>query len=204
MKQTIYIFIFAFGLLSFHNLFGQKVDGNNIEPNCQNRQTYLTSMFDNFLIELKSNDSLEKFKTAIDSMKKEWSKSDSSNIRFSLSDKWNLFYFQFSGSEHHFVPSGIPLGIDINRCYNSTNKDTVFTSKQIFCEFNIGDSISLKDYPLKYFPTIYERVDEFNAKWTAILPNSEYLIIRMVHSYPNGNATSWYKERTYYFSKAKN
>jgi hypothetical protein len=203
MKQTIYIFIFAFGLISFHNLLGQKVNGNNIEPNCQNGQTYLTSMFDNFLVELKSKDSLEKFKTAIDSITKDWSKSDSSNIRFSLSDKWNLFYFQFSGSEQYFG-SMPPSGTVIDQCYISTNKDTAFTSKQIFCEFNIGDSISLKENPLKYFPTIYEREDKFNAKWTAILPNSEYLIIRMVHSYPNGNATSWYKERTYYFSKVKN
>lgn len=198
MKQTIYIFIFAFGLLSSHNLFGQKVDGNNIKLNYQNRQTYLTSMFDNLLVELISNDSLEKFKITIDSIKKEWFKSDSSNIRFSLSDKWNLFYVQFSG----FVDGPAPE--IINHCYISLNKETAFTSKQIFCEFNIGDSISLKENPLKYFPTIYEREDEFNAKWTAILPNSEYLIIRMVHSYPNGNITSWYKERTYYFSKAKN
>lgn len=198
MKLTI--FIFAFGLLSIHESSGQKVNSNNHDINCQIGQTYLTSSFDNLLIELRDKDSLEKFKTVIDSIKKEWSKSDSTNIRFSLSDKWNLIYFQFSGSEHHF--GSMPVGI--NHCYISTNKDTVFTSKQIFCEFNIGDSISLKEYPLKYFPTIYEREDEFNAKWTAILPNSEYLIIRMVHSYPNGNATSWYKERTYYFKRAKN
>jgi hypothetical protein len=110
-----------------------------------------------------------------------------------------LICFQISGWEHH-------VGIgesSINHCYISTNKDTVFSSKQIFCEFNIGDSISIKQYPLKYFPAIYERDDFFNTKWTAILPHSEYLIIRLVHSYPNGNMTSWYKERTYYFKKVR-
>lgn len=188
----------AFGLLSIPESSGQKANSNNHDINCQTGQTYLTSSFDNLLIELRDKDSLEKFKLNLDSIRKSFT--FSYDEKFTLSDKWNLIYFQFSGWEHW---EGIGQ-TSINHCYITTNKDTVFTSKQVFCEFNIGDSISIKQNPLKYFPTIYERDDALNSKWTAILPNSVYLIIRLVHSYPNGNATSWYKERTYYFKRAKN
>lgn len=197
MTKIVHIFIITFGMFCFQKSYGQNADTNHFASNCQGEQMYLSSRFDHLLLELKDNDSLEKFKTTIDSIRKTWFPSDSSNISFRFSDTWNLYYCQFFGSE-----DGLEQ-VDFYHSYLSTNTDTTFTSQQIFCAFHLGDSMSFKQNPLKYFPRIYERDDTWNAEWTAILPHSEYLIIRMVHSYPNGNHTSWYKEKLYYFRKTK-
>jgi hypothetical protein len=195
LKQIIYIFIVVFGLLSHNLSFGQKVGCINHELSCLQGQTCLICSYDNLLIELKDKDSLAKFETMIDSISKEWFTADSSTISLLLSDKWNLKYFQYSRSEIRTIIE------NFNRCFISTNNDTAFTSEQIFSEFKILDSISLKENLLKYLPFIYERDDKLNLKWTAILPDSKYLIIRMIHSYPNGNETSAHSEWIYYFRK---
>lgn len=96
MKKIVYIFIFAFGLLSFHKSSGQTANINDYEFNCLGGQTYLTSSFDNLLIEIRDNASLEKINTDIDSFRRAFPQSI--DIPFSLSDKWNLIYFQFSAS----------------------------------------------------------------------------------------------------------
>ena len=154
---------------------------------------YIDHKFDNWLVELKDKDSIQRFKTELDSIRMGFNQTNNSKTPFSLSDKWNLIYFQYTGWENHFH-----FGTsNIDLCSISKNQETTVTSKEIFNEFNIGDSLLLK-----HFPLVLERDDPFNGKWTAILPNSEYLIIRFVHSYPDGNATSWYYERTYYFRKA--
>jgi len=163
--------------------------------------TYIENRFDNWLVEIKDKDSLKTFKTELDSIRMGFKQTNDSIVPFSLSDNWNLIYFQFSGWEEHF-PFEPMKRSNINHCSISKNQETTVTSKEIFNEFDIGDSLSLKQFPLSDFPLVLERDNPFNGKWTAILPNSEYLIIRLVQSYPDGNATSWYKERTYYFRKA--
>jgi hypothetical protein len=57
---------------------------------------------------------------------------------------------------------------------------------------------------LNYFPEIYARGSRFNGQWTAISINRDYLIIRYVSSYPDGNQTSWYHEETYCFKRNLN
>lgn len=54
---------------------------------------------------------------------------------------------------------------------------------------------------INYYPEIYARDSRFNGQWTAISLTKEYLIIRYVSSYPDGNQTSWYHEETYYFKR---
>ena len=197
MKQIINIFIVAFGLLSHNLTFGQKVGYINHELSCLQGQTCLICRYDNLLIELKDKDSLVKFKAMIDSISKDWFTTDSSTISLQLSDKWNLKYFQYSNSKIGTIIE------NFNQCFISTNNDAAFTSEQIFSEFKNLDSISLKENLLKYLPFIYERDDKLNSKWTAILPDSKYLIIRMVHSYPNGNEISAHSEWIYYFRKVE-
>jgi len=53
---------------------------------------------------------------------------------------------------------------------------------------------------LKKFPVIYERNDPLNRVWAPII-SGNYLMLRYVHSYPNGNVTSFYNETILYFKR---
>lgn len=204
MKQTIYIFILTLGLLSFYGTTVKTTNAKSVDTieRTYDKQTdtYINNKFDNWLVELKDKDSLKRFKTELDSIRMGFNQTNNSKKLFSLSDKWNLIYFQFSGWEEHFFFEPMQRN-NINHCSISKNQETTVTSKEIFEEFKIGGSLSLKQFPLNYFPLVLERDAPFNGKWTAI-HNTEYLIIRLVQSYPDGNATSWYKERVYYFRNA--
>lgn len=54
---------------------------------------------------------------------------------------------------------------------------------------------------LSDFPLIMERDDPLNHTWIPII-SGEYLVLRFVHSYPNGNLTSFYRETRFYFKRA--
>lgn len=47
-------------------------------------------------------------------------------------------------------------------------------------------------------PVIFERDDLNNTRWT-VFQNEDYLMLRKVHSYPNGNMTSFYSETLVFF-----
>ena len=53
---------------------------------------------------------------------------------------------------------------------------------------------------LKNFPRIRERDDPLNGIWTPIICG-DYMILRLVGSYPDGNQISFYNERLLYFKK---
>lgn len=53
---------------------------------------------------------------------------------------------------------------------------------------------------LKNFPVIRERNDPLNREWVPIITD-DYMILRIVHSYPDGNETSFYRENVIYFKK---
>lgn len=195
MKHIIHIIILTLGLFSNIPSYGQKLGDTNKEINYQQGLPPLNISFDNLLVELKDKDSVATFKAMIDSISKNWYLADTSTISLRLTDKWNLKYFQYAGVEIHTQPE------IFTQYFICTNTDTSFTSEQIFNEFNILDSISQKENLLKYLPFIYERNDQLKSKWTATLPDTQYLVIRMVNSYPDGNETSWTKEWIYYFKK---
>lgn len=89
----------------------------------------------------------------------------------------------------------------------------VYYGKELFLGLEI-DSMFLNNAPkpllkimwnhdtdsLKDFPQIYERNDPLNGIWTPIICG-DYMILRLVHSYPDGNDTSFYNERLLYFKK---
>jgi hypothetical protein len=47
------------------------------------------------------------------------------------------------------------------------------------------------------------RNDPANGQWQAWKIKEDVLMVRLYHSYPDGNQTSWYHEKVYYFEKTK-
>jgi len=91
---------------------------------------------------------------------------------------------------------------DPQRNYFSPKKVATFTGKEIYdFLFNYHqypkglDSISLKE-----FPQIVERDDHLNQRYVPITSDN-ILVLRYVHSYPDGSTTSFYHEQVYYFRK---
>lgn len=88
----------------------------------------------------------------------------------------------------------------------------VYYGKELFLGLEI-DSMFLNNAPkpwlkmwkhetdsLKCFPQVRERNDPLNRIWMPIICG-DYLILRFVHSYPDGNETSFYRESVLLFKK---
>jgi hypothetical protein len=56
--------------------------------------------------------------------------------------------------------------------------------------------------PFSSFPNIHKRDDPLNGVWTSICSDN-FLILRYVASYPDGNMTSFYKEIRLYFRRVR-
>ena len=149
------------------------------------------SKFQKNLIQVKNIDSLKIITKEIQSIEKLINPKDS--ISINQSTKWKVICYTVKGWRQIV---GQPKTV-VNDKYVSINKEVLTTEKllQIF-NLKYNDSIFLKNVPL-----VYEREDFFNRKTTPIVINNQYLILRYVHSYPNGNQTSWYSETNYYFKK---
>lgn len=171
------------GLFCWNQLFAQKTTAKK-QPQSH---PYGLEYFDQILAEVKDKDSLLIFKKSFDSIKQSFTMPK--NTSFSFSSRWSLVCSDYNG----WVDGLSKQRLHFNLCYRSTDENKIFTSEEIFQAFEIFEE------PLRYFPLVYHRDDHYNAKWTAIIPSSDYLIIQMIHSYPDGNATSWLKTRTYYF-----
>jgi hypothetical protein len=112
--------------------------------------------------------------------------------------KWQLL--AFDGSWNTEYATGQSEHLPESGTYKVTKETVVMSTKEIFDLFELKeDEIRKKDYPLRYTPIIYGRNAHYNAEWTPILTNRKYLMLRFVHSYPDGNVTSWHHELTYYF-----
>lgn len=89
---------------------------------------------------------------------------------------------------------------------NKTITDSKFVSKTkiIYSTQEVFELFDLKyndSSIIDFVPFVFERDNYYNRKTTPIILNNSYLIVRYVHSYPNGNQTSWYHENSYYFKK---
>jgi hypothetical protein len=111
-----------------------------------------------------------------------------------LSANWQLLYYRDTENRSYY--DGKNYGYD-SKYIHKTNTEW-HTTAAILDTFAIDKNFQ----PLNQAPLIYARDSPFNGDWTVILPDPEYMIIRWVHSYPDGNAQSWYKEKIYYFKKA--
>lgn len=81
-----------------------------------------------------------------------------------------------------------------------SNSSRVFRSDELISGLEIDLSLANTDKFYTEFPVVYEREDPLNHQWTTF-SNSKFLILRFVHSYPNGNYWSFYFEKLYYFKK---
>lgn len=147
------------------------------------------SQFQKTLIQVKNQDSLQALKEEILNVYKTVS------IRNSIkeSTKWKLLCY----SENGWTEIVGQKRSDIDFKFVSKNT-TDYTTAEIFEIFNLTYNDSLI---LNYAPQVFTRENPYNRKTTPIATNDNYLAFRYVHSYPNGNQTSWYHERIYYFKR---
>lgn len=214
MKQIIYIFVLA---LFACNGRSENVANKNSEDSLNNKDLetqpfdtiepeYIPVFsiskinrdfpFDNWLSKLNDIDSLNRFESEVDAIKKSLIKQNDLKDTFSLTYMWTLNYYEYFGWTEHFGGQG-PID-SLNQKYLGKYKTVILTSKEIFDVFKISHNPT---FPLDSMPVIYERDALFNGEWTAIYLSNDYLIIRWVGSYPHGNQTSWYYEKVYYFKR---
>ncbi len=172
MKKILLLFIISISI----NTFSQENELSKFQKN---------------LVQVKNVDSLKLVTKEIQSIEKLINSKDS--ITINKSTNWKLICYSVNGWREIV---GQPK-TTVNNKYVSNNNEVVTTENllKIF-NLNYNDSIFLKNIPL-----IYEREHLFNRKTTPIVINNQYLVLRYVHSYPNGNQTSWYTETNYYFKK---
>ena len=172
MKKILLLFIISISI----NSFSQENELSKFQKN---------------LVQVKNKDSLKIVESEILNIQNQLNEKDS--ITINKSTKWKLICYSVKGWREIV---GQPKTV-VNDKYVSINKEVLTTEKllQIF-NLKYNDSIFIKNVPL-----VYEREDFFNRKTTPIIINNQYLLLRYVHSYPNGNQTSWYTETNYYFKK---
>ncbi|MDB5283452.1 MAG: hypothetical protein JWO06_2527 [Bacteroidota bacterium] len=112
--------------------------------------------------------------------------------------QWRLL-----GSWIHGWEERIPGNFRWEEDYNMASKSPapVFRINELLSLFRL-DADYLRRIPATKKPgPALERNDPFNHIWSFTVIEDKYLIQRYVHSYPNGNQTSWYHETDYYFKK---
>jgi hypothetical protein len=113
-----------------------------------------------------------------------------------LNSKWELLYLQHSGWEE-YLPGPKRT---INILY--VGKDNPIISKEelisVFKNSNQAE-ILLKQFPLEF--TIEPRGAPLNGKWTVIFLKNNHITLQHIHSYPNGNQSSWFRKTNYYLKK---
>jgi hypothetical protein len=116
-----------------------------------------------------------------------------------LQDKWSLsFYEDFGWTD--MVPFG---HMNHHVRYISTLPGETYTTATLLDTFALNRRVIDSAQVLRFFPPVFDREDPLNRGWSLIAMSDDNLIIRYVHSYPNGNQTSWYTERVYYFRRRK-
>ena len=77
-----------------------------------------------------------------------------------------------------------------------------YSGNELHQNLMIEDSLFNNTTHLNAFPIIHQRHDPQNMQWLPI-SSGNYLILRYVHSYPDGNMTSFYYEKIIYLKKVK-
>ena len=149
------------------------------------------SVFRNRMTIVVDVDSVKVIEMEIAAMLDNKTKPDNTKITFDLKSDWTLqFQHGFDWTELH--PH---QGKTINS-YAIAKDEIRIKGDEIFAIFEIDS----EKFPLNIIPLVKARGCLYNGEWTATIIN-DCLIIRYVHSYPDGNQTSWYREKSYYFKK---
>jgi hypothetical protein len=122
-----------------------------------------------------------------------------SSFRLPLSktdwNRWELLFFKESGWEEVIGA----YHSNYFRLYVPT-KETVYSGKDLYQLFPVQMEgfQREKESRVQPFP---DRNAPANGKWLAWKIKEDVLMVRLYYSYPNGNQTSWYHEKVYYFEK---
>ncbi len=114
--------------------------------------------------------------------------------------KWKLMFEQYEYTEE-VLGQPLPTKNHSKDKYGklSNNSQAIYTSKELLENLLIDQTLFSNDLVTGY-PHIYERENELNGEWIPYQSNN-LLVLRYVHSYPNGNMTSFYKEILLYFER---
>ncbi len=118
------------------------------------------------------------------------------NSRFGLIAKYDFEYKEVFGSLPN-TKSSDTLAVCLDNTANT------YTEPHLLSTFDCSTTLkiaSTKEIPSSLF---YERGADGNSVWSAYQVN-DFLIIRYVHNYPNGNMTTFSKETRFYFRANKN
>lgn len=176
--SKLLFFLLVLGL-NFNLVYGQKTIPAH-EAVFANRMTLVVDA-----------DSIKAIKKEMLSNIESKSKVNSTKVAFDLNTKWTLKYLRGYDWTEAF-----PNRSNTVDNYLISKEEILMTGDEIFAIFKIDN----EEFPLNFLPQVYERGCLYNGEWTATLINDN-LFIRYVHSYPNGNQTSWYREKIYYFQK---
>ena len=180
------IFILIFSIATYHCI-GQQPDSISLHVKAQ---------IDGCLKRVNNPDSFRKIEQKLYDIQTIAGDTSKSTKTILANEKWTIAFFQNKGWDERLPNKKTSYNeIQVNNKCTKT-----WTTEEIYKAFNFRTKDKDK-YLLNYFPLVFGRGGPFNGAWTAILPNAQYLVLRMVHSYPNGNQTSWYHERMYYFKK---
>jgi hypothetical protein len=162
------------------------------------KEGYKEMPFAKQLIILTNKDSVKYAQLEMVSIKKKMASPGNPEATFSLSDQWELIYFEMYDEED----AGGRKTQAYLACIIPKNKEA-FNGSEIFKKFKISDKQLQKTFPLKAIPSVFARNAKFNGTWTPVFTTPDYLMMRLVSSYPDGNYTSWYNETIYYFKRVK-
>ena len=113
-----------------------------------------------------------------------------------LDSKWKLLYFHQTGwfenmpNDRHYV----------NSLYLGKN-NKIISSQDLLKAFKISNQkeILLNQFPAEF--TIEPRGAPLNGKWTIIFIKNNHITLQNIHSYPNGNQSSWFRKINCYLKK---
>lgn len=115
---------------------------------------------------------------------------------FDKNSKWELLYLRNSGWREPFPNKRY----NINDLYIGKPKNVVLGTDiiDLFSKFHQKITVlNIIPSPMLYL----DRGATLNGKFVIILLENNYMTLQYIHSYPNGNQSSWLSITNYYFKK---
>lgn len=160
----------------------------------QNDEIKEAFTFESKLNHVTNNDSISKYVKEISKINVA-NKNDTTSV-FDKNSKWELLYLRESGWYEN-MPGKRQ---DVNELYIGKPNNVVFGEEIINSVAKINQTIVL----LNETPNLLQfiaRDSPLNRKYITILLENNIINLQYIHSYPNGNQSSWFHQTNYYFKK---
>jgi hypothetical protein len=123
-----------------------------------------------------------------------------SDQKITAESQWEMLYRYESGwhepnPKQRFIISELAVGNPGNSISGATILDYVKSCRQ--------DTLLYSGDPLMVNLLSEARGAPYNGKWVVFSLRDDRICLRYVHSYPNGNQSSWYHRTEYYFQQKK-